>query len=79
MINNPLFSAMSLYAHKQPKVEFYQDKTLPPNKGWRWRLSFSSDIVAASSEGYASKAEAKENFLKIEHHIRYLREHNKVD
>jgi len=38
----------------------------------------SSDEVAASSEGYSSLAAAKENFLKIEQHIQWLRTHNKV-
>lgn len=68
--NNP-------YSAKEPKVEFYQDKT-KPNKQWRWRLFFSSDEVAATSEGYHSEAAAKENFLKIEQHIKFLRERNRI-
>lgn len=66
------------YASKEPRVEFFQDKSKPPNKEWWWRLYFSSDIVASSSEGYSTRAAAKENFLKIEQHIKFLRERNKV-
>lgn len=65
----------SPYAVKKPRVEFYQDKSKPPHKEWWWRLYFSSDIVAASSEGYSNKREAIENFLKIEKHIQYIREY----
>lgn len=66
------------YAYKEPKVEFFQDKSKPPNKEWWWRLYFSSDIVAASSEGYSSRSEAKDNFLKIEQHIKFLKEKNRI-
>lgn len=74
-LSNP-FSKIRII--KTPKVEFYQDKKQPPNKEWWWRLWYSSDIVAASSEGYKNESEAKENFKKIEEHIRYLRENNKI-
>ncbi|RYG08473.1 MAG: hypothetical protein EOO07_25575 [Chitinophagaceae bacterium] len=69
----------AMYDNKQPRVEFFQDKKLPPNKEWRWQIWFSSDIVAASSEGYATLAAAKENLLNIENHIRWLRENGKIN
>jgi uncharacterized protein YegP (UPF0339 family) len=65
-----------LHDKKKPKVEFYLDNKQAGGQEWRWRLWLSSDIVAASSEGYSSKAEARENFLKIEKHIQYLREND---
>jgi hypothetical protein len=71
-------SMLNPYASKEPKVEFYQDKSKPPNKEWWWRLFFSADIVASSSEGYHSLDAAKENFLKIEQHIKFLRERNRI-
>ncbi len=64
----------SLYNAKKPKVEFYQDSA----QKWRWHLYFSSDIVDSSSQGYATKELAKENLLKIELHIKYLRENNMI-
>jgi uncharacterized protein YegP (UPF0339 family) len=79
MFSGGILGAMkNPYQNKEPKVEFYQDKSKPPNKEWWWKLWFSSDIVAASSEGYSSKAEAKENFLKIEQHIKFLRDNNRI-
>lgn len=71
--------ANQLFKNKKPRVEFYEDiKTSNSKQRYRWRLYFSSDIVAASSEGYSSKAEALENFIKIEQHIKYLRENNLI-
>ena len=66
--------SLSSYLTKKPRVEFYvgNDK-----KNW-WRLWFSSDIVCASSQGYATEALAKENFLKVEEHIKFLREAKEV-
>ena len=68
-----------LYENKKPRVEFYQDVSAKhPSQRWRWRVYFSSDLVAASSEGYESKIEAVENFMAIENHIRYLRENGLI-
>lgn len=73
-----IFSGMSNsilnYQSKKPRVDFYVGDN---NKHW-WRLWFSSDIVCASSQGYSTESEAKENFVKIESHIRWLRENEKI-
>lgn len=61
------------YRH-DPKLEIKTDA----NGKWRWHISVSSDIVAASSQGYATKELAKENLLKLEQHIKYLREKNLI-
>jgi uncharacterized protein YegP (UPF0339 family) len=66
------------YVNKQPKVVFYDHGESNPSQRYRWTLFMSSDKVAASSEGYSSAQLAKENFLKIEKHIEWLRTNNKV-
>ncbi|MDC8011691.1 YegP family protein [Tahibacter soli] len=38
-----------------PRFEVYQDAA----NEWRWRLISSSDIIANSGEGYASKGNAQ--------------------
>jgi uncharacterized protein YegP (UPF0339 family) len=72
MFDNPF--AAKLRVTKSPRVEFYQDA----KKEYRWRLFYSSDEVAASSEGYKNKQDAIDNFLKIEQHIKWLRENGKI-
>lgn len=64
----------ALLSFKAPKLEIYEDSA----KQWRWRIYKSSDIVAASTEGYSSKQKAIDNILAIEQHIKYLRENNKI-
>ncbi len=73
-IKSGLSMGLSNYVTKSPRVQFYvgQDK-----KHW-WTLWFSSDIVCASSQGYKDEAEAKENFFKVESHIRWIREHQTI-
>lgn len=63
-----------LYHSKEPRVKFFVGND---GKHW-WQLWFSSDIVCGSSQGYAKESEAKENFLKVESHIKWLREKGKV-
>jgi len=62
------------YSSKKPRVDFYVGAD---GKNW-WRLWFSSDVVCASSQGYYSPSEAKENFRKVESHIKWLRENNQI-
>lgn len=62
------------YSNKKPRVNFYVGND---GKNW-WQLWFSSDIVCASSQGYSTPAEAKENFRKVESHIKWLRENNQI-
>jgi hypothetical protein len=69
-VHNPFLKVLV----KKPKVEFYPNITANPKQRWRWRLWMSSDEIAASSEGYESKEGAITNFLKIEEHIRTIRE-----
>jgi hypothetical protein len=69
---------MGAYDNKQPKVVFTDSNVTGSSQRYRWKLFMSSDEVAASSEGYSSLSAAKENFLKIEQHIQWLRTNNKV-
>ena len=55
-----------------PHLDVYQDTT--PKKEWWWRITFLGKIVAASSEGYHDKSDAIKNILRIEEHIKYLKE-----
>lgn len=61
---------------KTPKVKIYQDTS--DNHKWRWQIQMSSDIVAASSQGYYSEAACKQNLLDLESHISYLRSNNQI-
>ena len=79
---NP-FSGQSIlggnpYGSKEPRLNIFEDKAKPPNKQWCWNIWMSSDIVAASSEGYKNRSEAIENLKKVEQHIKWLRENNKI-
>lgn len=62
--------------NKIPRLNIYQD--ISDNNKWRWRIWMSSDIVAASSQGYSSEGECKENLLKVEQYIKSLREQNLI-
>lgn len=71
MSNNPF---VRIKVARTPRVEFYEDA----KKEWRWKLFMSSDEVAAATEGYKNKQEAIDNFLKIEQHIKWLKENGKI-
>lgn len=45
------------------RVEIYQDR----HNEWRWRLKAkNNEIIAISSEGYATKSNAKRGWLTVE-------------
>lgn len=57
---NPLFASSS-YGSKEPRIDFYKDA----NGKHRWRMYMSSDEVAASSQGYATKELCIDNVKKV--------------
>lgn len=57
-----------------PVLNIYEDAA----KKWRWDIKMGADIVAASSQGYASKQHCIENINRIEEHIKYLRTNDKI-
>lgn len=65
------------HAAKQPRFDIYEDVKEPTHK-WRWRIWMSSDIVAASSQGYKTKSEALENVKKVRDHITTLEQQGKL-
>ncbi|NOT91041.1 YegP family protein [Ferruginibacter sp.] len=70
-------SIIAEHLKKQPRLEIYEDSKDPKAK-IRWRIWMSSDIVAASSQGYATEAAAKENIKKIRDHINELEKLGKL-
>lgn len=71
-------TAIKVKLKSNPRLEFLDNSETNSKQRYRWRIWESSDIVAASSEGYSSIALAKENLLSIEQHIKWLRENNKI-
>ncbi len=62
------------YQNKEPRLEFYLDT----NQKHRWRIYMSSDIVAASTQGYATKQLCIDNLKKIANHIIQLDKSGKL-
>jgi uncharacterized protein YegP (UPF0339 family) len=65
------------YKNKKPQLEIYEDNK-EPTKKWRWKITMSSDIVAASTQGYSTRAECVENIKKIGNHIIELEKEGKL-
>ena len=69
MANFPFGSGSLLggnpYINKQPRLDIYEDD----NKKWRFKIFMSSDEVAASTQGYATKSLCIDNLKKIASHI----------
>ena len=61
-----------------PRLEVYEDKAKPPGKQWWWRIWISSNIIAASSEGYKNRVDCLDNIKNVEQRIKYLRENNLI-
>ena len=57
------------YLNKQPRLEIYPSTNKTGKTEIWWRIFMSSDMVAASSEGYASRALCIDNLKKIANHI----------
>jgi uncharacterized protein YegP (UPF0339 family) len=57
------------YLNKQPRLEIYTSTTKLGTTEFWWRIYMSSDIVAASSEGYSTRALCIDNLKKIANHI----------
>ena len=66
-----------LYASKKPRIDIYTDAKEPINK-FRWRIYMSSDIVAASSQGYANRTLCIENIKAVGRHIAELEKEGKL-
>lgn len=67
----------SIYGSKEPKFTIYEDSKEPVNK-FRWRITMSSDIVAASSQGYKDRSTCLENAKKIMEHLQWLNTNKKL-
>jgi len=70
-------SMLAYYSAKKPRFEIYPDAKEPVNK-FRWRIYRSSDIVAASTQGYASRALCLENVKAVGRHIAELEKEGKL-
>ena len=77
-MGNPLFpggsGSLASYILKQPKLDIYEDA----EKKWRWRIWMSSDIVAASTQGYSTRVSCLENIKKVASHIIQLDKTGKI-
>jgi len=70
---------ITLSSSKNPKFDIYKSENAKTHKvEWRWRILMSSDIVAASTEGYIKREDCVDNILKLEEHIKYLREKDMI-
>jgi uncharacterized protein YegP (UPF0339 family) len=49
-------------------VEIYQDNSDPPE--WRWRVTASGTVIGKSSEGFARKTYAENNFRSLPQYCR---------
>ena len=81
MIKHPFGQGIGLlveaYAKRIPRLDIYEDSKEPVNK-FRWRIWMSSDIVAASSQGYATRALCIANLKSLRSHIDKLEELGKL-
>ncbi len=77
MTNGFYSSLLDFYAIKKPRFEIYTDAKEPVNK-FRWRIYMSSDIVAASTQGYATRALCLENAKAVGRHIAELEKEGKL-
>ena len=68
---------LGAYQNKEPRLDLYEDNKEPKGK-FRWRIWMSSDIVAASTQGYATKELRTENLKKIANHILELERTGKL-
>ena len=84
-MNNPFFPEGSsggllgaaLRLKREPRLIIEEDHKLPKHK-WRWHIFMSSDEVAASTQGYATKELCKENLKNIGKYIISLEQSGKI-
>jgi uncharacterized protein YegP (UPF0339 family) len=62
------------YTKHFPVLKIYEDNA----KKWRWDITEGTDIVAASSQGYASRQHCIDNIKRIGEHINYLGANNQI-
>jgi uncharacterized protein YegP (UPF0339 family) len=74
--NTAVAAALAAYA-KKPRFEIYEDTKEPKNK-FRWHIKMSSDIVAASSQGYATRSGCLENAKSVLSHLQELSKDGKL-
>jgi uncharacterized protein YegP (UPF0339 family) len=82
MANFPFGSGSLLggnpYLNKQPRLDIYPSTNKSGKTEFWWRIYMSSDIVAASSEGYSSRDLCIDNLKKIANHIKELERTGKL-
>lgn len=66
------------YKFKIPRLDIYEVNGKDGKKEFWWRIYMSSDIVAASSEGYSTRAFCIDNLKKIANHIVELDKQGKL-
>jgi uncharacterized protein YegP (UPF0339 family) len=67
-----------IHKKREPRIEYIDDVSANPKQRYRWRIWASSDIIAASSEGYESLNAAKENIKDIGKYIQALIDNGKL-
>jgi len=72
------FNALIAAKPNHPILEVFKDQKEPPGKETRWHIEVSGRVVAASSEGYKNRADAIQNLIMLEQHIKWLRENGKL-
>jgi uncharacterized protein YegP (UPF0339 family) len=77
-LTTPFSTGFKLKLSNNPKLEIYVNRDATPKQHWRWRIYVSGNIMAASSEGYESRQHCIANIIKLEQHIKYLRENNLI-
>lgn len=82
-MNNALTGGMSsifaagLIGSKKPILNIYEDHKEPTHK-WRWDIKVSADIIAASTQGYASRQHCVANLKKLGGYIAELEKEGKI-
>lgn len=71
-----LMNSLNFYSSKKPRFEIYPDEKEPSK--FRWRLWMSSDIVGASTQGYATRTLCLENAKAVCRHFIELEKDGKL-
>ena len=69
-----LSSILNYYKSKKPRFEIKPDA----KEKFRWHIYMSSDIVASSSQGYATRELCLDNVKSIGRHIAELEKEGKL-
>ena len=65
------------YESKKPQFEIFNDSKQPVHK-FRWHIWMSSDIVAASSQGYTRRELCLQNAKSVMNHLLELNKEGKL-